>query len=82
MIMDSSTNGHNYKWLEHVQHIFDTLGRSDIFRSNKFSSLKLLIQHVKKGNYTNNDTLIWNSNIDSASKGKTYIIFKQTLNLE
>ena len=81
MIRDSSTNGHNYKWLEHVQHIFDNLGMSDIFRSNKFSSLKLLIQHVKQ-RQLDQYMQIWNSNIESASKGKTYIIFKQTLNLE
>ena len=42
--------------------------------------LKLLIQNVKQ-RQLDQYMQIWNSNIESASKSKTYIIFKQTLHL-
>ena len=81
MLNDSLLHNYYYKWMEHVEDIFNNLGMTNIWMSPSFCSVCSLLKLVK---LWLNDKFLqqWNSEKFSSSRGNIYCIFKENLCLE
>ena len=81
MSNDSLLHTYHYKWMKHVENIFNNMGMTYIWMSPSFCSVRSLLERVK---LRQNDKFLqqWNNEKASSSRGKNYSIFKENLCLE